>query len=360
VQHSIAAKYARSTASNSRFISALSTYSYILDWFVYVVILVAFVIYGSVVPPRFHEFLVDDSNLMYSYKVEEETAIQIPMLLFISVGIPMVLILACAAFNRTTLSTIRMLWDIHIGLLTLLGAMATQLTITCVLKNICGLPRPDLISRCVPDLEIDEPSLLSTVEICSNMNLQIVFEGFRSFPSGHLSTVFCGMIVTSLYISGQLQVFDMRGMAFKVLLAISPIVIACFVSCTRISDNRHFLRDVIGGSIIGLCIGTWFYLQYFPSVFDLENGGRAFPPRRIGVANYFNNVGGFWKIDDELPGSFDARHLNSKVLQSIVEEFENPGQYLDLENVPQNIQLINKLSMNLGNRVLNVTNTERV
>lgn len=331
-------------------ISALSAYWYIFDWIAYVVILVASMVYGSTVPPRFHEFLVDNLDLMHSYVAEEETAVQVPLLVLLSAGVPILLVLACAAYNRATLSTSRMAWDVHIGMLTLLGAMATQLMITCVLKTICGLPRPDFLSRCVPDLSIDQTSLLSTVDICTSINQHIVLEGFRSFPSGHLSTVFCGMLFTTLYISGQLQVFDSRGMSFKVLLAITPIVVACFVACTRISDNRHFLRDVAGGSLIGLAIAAWFYLQYFPSVFKLENSGRAYPPRRIGVASFLNNVGGFWKIDDLLPGAYDGRTLDAKTLQEL-EEFDGT---VGLESMGDNIEFINKIKNTLGTRVINV------
>lgn len=55
-------------------------------------------------------------------------------------------------------------------------------------------------------------------------------EGFRSFPSGHASTVFCGMIITSLNMAAKLQTFDRRNNSFKVFLTIAPLLGAAFVA----------------------------------------------------------------------------------------------------------------------------------
>lgn len=229
--------------------------------------------------------------------------------------------------------------------------MATQLMTTCILKNITGLPRPDLIDRCKPEMKpfggsggggggssgggagkedgdgvggggggrggggIVDPMQLSSVDICLQSDWNLVLEGFRAFPSGHLSAVFCAMTITSLNVSARLHTFDNRNNSFKVLLTILPIMLACFVAASRVSDNRHFLRDVIAGSVIGVYVGCLFYWLYFPSVRDLNNAGRSFPPRRLGVLKFFNNIGGFWNIDDgegHPSGIVDGRVLNGK------------------------------------------------
>lgn len=345
-------------------ISALTLYSYVIDWTIYISILIVFMIYGTVLAPRYHEFLLLDTSLMYSYKSENETVIPLYMLILIAVVLPIIQFVFCSIYNRNTLSTARKVWDIFSGLMALCGSMATQLMITCILKNICGLPRPDLISRCQPmQTDIAKYGQLATVEICEAFaggpgpSAYILQEGFRSFPSGHLSTVFCGMVLTSLNIAGKLQIFDKRGISFKVLLAISPIMVACFVSCTRISDNRHFLRDVIGGSIIGSHVAVWFYLQYFPSVFNLENCGRAYPPRRLGVANYFNNVGGFWKIRDILPGAYIERVLNNPgIIPQLSCELQSlePISTVDITDLTSNISFFNKLGNLLPNKYINL------
>ncbi|CUM65548.1 uncharacterized protein PRCAT00003194001 [Priceomyces carsonii] len=343
-------------------VSALSLYSYLLDWLIYISILLIFMLYGTVIPPRYHEFLTHDISLMNSYKAEDETVIPINLLIWIAAGFPVFQFLACSIFSGRTLSKPRQLWDIFIGLTCLCGAMGTQLMITCILKNICGLPRPDMLSRCEPVEGTDEDDIhLSTVDICANINTHILREGFRSFPSGHLSTVFCGMVVSSLNIAAKLQVLDQRGISFKILIAIIPIMVAWIVSCSRISDHRHFLRDVLGGFLIGTSVAIWFYTQYFPSIFDLENCGRAYPPRRIGIANFFNNVGGFWKINDTLSGSYNERNLNSsdairklQLLEGDLNTVINLNNMDQLAEIPENITFFNNVSKKLGRKYYNL------
>lgn len=340
-------------------VSGLLLLSYGIDWAAYLLILVGAMVYGTVVPPLYHEFLLGDTSLMYTYVPEDESTIPMPLLVTISIIVPCLQFVLCSVFSRKSLSTTRGLWDIFAGLMALFGSMATQLLVVCILKNVCGLPRPDMLSRCQPAAWDETPPQLATVAICTRDNDAVLQEGFRSFPSGHLSTVFCGMIMCSLNIAGKLQVFDGRGVSFKVVLAIAPIIVATIVACTRISDNRHFLRDVIGGAVIGTSIGMWFYLQYFPSVFNLKNSGRAYPPRRIGVANFFNNIGGFWKIHDKLPGSYERRALNTteaiKKINSLVSEHQvqlpSPTGLIDTDN---NIELVNIVGELLGLPYLDV------
>ncbi|KAK6202546.1 phosphatidic acid phosphatase type 2/haloperoxidase [Scheffersomyces amazonensis] len=341
-------------------ISGLSFCSYVVDWFLYIVILLVFSIYGTTAAPRYHEFSLHDINLLYTYKSEDETAVPLLPLIVIAIGLPIFQFIACSVINGATLSSSRKFWDIYIGLMCLCGSMSIQLMVTVILKNICGLPRPDMISRCQPNLRVEVPLLqLSTVSICSNPDIALIQEGFRTFPSGHSSTVFCGMVLSSLNIAGKLQVFDKRGISFKVTLAILPIMISCFVSCTRISDNRHFLRDVIGGSIIGASVSIWFYSQYFPSIFNLQNCGRAYPPRRFGVEKFLNNVGGFWKIKDTLPGAYNERILNSPEAIKQVEKIEHVNDNgEDMTAVSANIQLFNNLKRKLKDKYYNLNTTD--
>lgn len=294
-------------------LSALSTYSYMLDWVLYSSIIILLLSYATIITPRYHEFLLNDINLMSSHKSENEITISVTMLVVVSAITPLLSSLY-PVLQSLEVTPERRYWDIFTGLLVLCGSMATQLSIVNLLKNVCGLPRPDLISRCLPDgianlIQTIPAGKLATISICSNTDLGQLREGFRSFPSGHLSTVFCGMVLTSLNLCGKLQVFDHRGFSVKIVSAVLPLIVATYVACTRISDNRHFLRDIIAGAIIGTVTAIWFYLQYFPSIFNLENCGRAYPPRRFGISQHFNNVGGFWKIEESPEGNYADRQL---------------------------------------------------
>ncbi|RLV89499.1 putative diacylglycerol pyrophosphate phosphatase 1 [Spathaspora sp. JA1] len=315
--------------------SGLTTLSYIFDIIFYSILFTLSAVLGTIIPPRFHEFSLFDISLRYTYKTEAEAAIPLPLLVFISGGIPLIQFVLFALF-QPNLSLTRRFWDLLSGFICLLGAMATQLMATCILKNICGLPRPDMIDRCEPLLQNIPMTQLSNVAICTQPDWNLVQEGFRSFPSGHSSAVFCGMIITSLNISAKLQTFDNRNNSFKVFLTIIPILLAMFVACTRVSDNRHFLRDVIVGSLIGVYVGSLFYWQYFPSVYSLRNNGRAYPPRRIGIHSFFNNIGGFWKIPDTLKGSFQERVLNGQEGEQYLTQLQSG--YLNQTIVPTTIK----------------------
>lgn len=64
------------------------------------------------------------------------------------------------------------------------------------LKNAIGKPRPDLVDRCQPAKELMDQFLqpgnfsLASHAICTQKDNAILKDGFRSFPSGHSSSMF--------------------------------------------------------------------------------------------------------------------------------------------------------------------------
>lgn len=82
-------------------------------------------------------------------------------------------------------------------------SLATAFMITQGMKNLFGKPRPDLLSRCQPDLDriqefavnkigevFNENWVLVSADICTNDDEDILKDGFKSFPSGHSSCKF--------------------------------------------------------------------------------------------------------------------------------------------------------------------------
>jgi membrane-associated phospholipid phosphatase len=72
--------------------------------------------------------------------------------------------------------------------------------ITEGMKNLFGKPRPDLLSRCNPDIasvgadrlssdgmDFSPLWVLVSSDICRQPNKDTLDDGFRSFPSGHSS-----------------------------------------------------------------------------------------------------------------------------------------------------------------------------
>ena len=91
------------------------------------------------------------------------------------------------------------LWEWNVGWMGLGLSCAVTALFTNALKLLIGRPRPDLLSRCVPNLaeisshvlggisdQISEGTLVSST-ICQQTKHDILKDGFQSFPSGHAS-----------------------------------------------------------------------------------------------------------------------------------------------------------------------------
>ena len=93
----------------------------------------------------------------------------------------------------------RKLWEWNVGWMGLALSCAVTTLFTNALKLLIGRPRPDLLSRCDPNLseisshvlggirdQISEGTLVSWT-ICLQTNHGILKDAFQSFPSGHAS-----------------------------------------------------------------------------------------------------------------------------------------------------------------------------
>ena len=184
--------------------------SYIFDWIV--IIAIAAVAGGwEFVEPFRRPFSPVDLSISYPYQTTE----MIPtwLLVLCSLIAPAAIIMiVCLVFvpgptaERGTPKSLiwrRKLWEWNTGWMGLALSLATAFLITQGMKNLFGKPRPDLLSRCQPDLdrirdtavnhvgEIFNPAwVLVTADICTTSNKDLLKDGFKSFPSGHSSCKF--------------------------------------------------------------------------------------------------------------------------------------------------------------------------
>lgn len=94
---------------------------------------------------------------------------------------------------------------------------------------------------------------------------KIIKEGRKSFPSGHTSSTknsnglniacFAGLGYSSLYLGGQIKVFDKNGYVMKVILFVLPWIVATLIAITRLIDYRHHASD--GMSFLYLICSCW-------------------------------------------------------------------------------------------------------
>ncbi|EDR07733.1 uncharacterized protein LACBIDRAFT_235655 [Laccaria bicolor S238N-H82] len=244
-------------------------------------------------------FSLEDTSYVYPYSLLPQRHSQ---LLLQDVALYMICFVAPLVIQPLiNLLTIRSWWDLHNVILGLaLTGAVTQFT-----KITVGRPRPGtsissfpyIIARCLPPQNATDPIFgLSTDAICTNTDVAIMRDGFRSFPSGHSSLSFAGLGFLSFYLAGKLHLFDKRGHAGKAWLSLTPFAGAALVAISRTMDYRHHWHDVLVGSILGTVLAYFSYRQYYPSL-SSELSHRPYSPR----------------IKDELDANLHRNDLESPV-----------------------------------------------
>ncbi|KAF8520494.1 phosphatidic acid phosphatase type 2/haloperoxidase [Hysterangium stoloniferum] len=186
------------------------------------------------------------------------------MLLVLSALAPVILI-PCICFLSC-----RSLWDLHHAWLGLAFSLSLTKVVTTLVKITVGRPRPDLISRCQPLAGSRENASwgFSDYTVCTQTDMKILRDGFRSFPSGHSSTAFSGLGFLTFYLIGKLALWDKCGYTWKAWLALLPVTIAAMIAISRTMDYRHHWEDVVIGSALGMMTAYFSYRHFFPSLAD--------------------------------------------------------------------------------------------
>ncbi|KAL8824008.1 MAG: hypothetical protein Q9191_005370 [Dirinaria sp. TL-2023a] len=248
------------------------------------------------------------------------------------------------------------LWEWNVGWMGLALSCAVTALFVESLKNLVGKPRPDLISRCDPDLanasnfvlagvndRISEGTLVSWT-ICRQTDLAILNDGFESFPIS-----FAGLFYFALYLCSKFAVripyllgyppsppqeafstpphrsdqekddvtpqnTTIPEEAFRngaaapptylLVLPLIPICVALYISSTRYSDFKHHGFDIIAGSAIGLVIAWLSFRMYHVPV--ERSAGWAWRPRSaqkafgigVGIVGYVDCNDRRKKTDD--------------------------------------------------------------
>lgn len=289
----------RKLYSSRKTLSNRVVISYILDYVIIVILLIAFYALDAVEPYHQH-FSLRNYTLQYPYAVHER--VPVPLLFVLNTLVPALIIAIYALlidglFSRhkeaaprdghRTLGKYRLkdrLWELNCGLLGLLLSQGAAFVITGALKNATGKPRPDLIDRCQPLAGSADPLVfgLSNSTICTQKNHKLLKDGFRSFPSGHSSSAFAGLFYLSIYLTAKMHVLDNRGEVWKTFIVLVPTLGAALIAVSRIMDARHHPFDVISGSLLGIIVAWVAYRQYFPPVTESWRKGRAYPIRTWG------------------------------------------------------------------------------
>ncbi|KAJ4035093.1 hypothetical protein NW753_012289, partial [Fusarium oxysporum] len=132
--------------------------SYAFDWVVLIIALVVSVVVGNLTPNKRDFSLV---NPYISYPFTGDT-ISIGLAAILSLVVPAVIIAGVVLVfvpggtvpNNTPSSLIwrRKIWELHVGLLGLALSFVSVFFFVQCMKNLLGKPRPNMLSRCEPDV----------------------------------------------------------------------------------------------------------------------------------------------------------------------------------------------------------------
>ncbi|KAH9865546.1 hypothetical protein J1614_009131 [Plenodomus biglobosus] len=382
--------------------------SYIFDW----VVIVAIAALGAgweFVEPFNRPFSPVDLSISYPYQTSE----MIPTWLLIVVALIApagIIFLVClllvpgpTAERGTPMSLIwkRKLWEWNTGWMGLALSLATAFMITQGMKNLFGKPRPDLLSRCEPDLDrIQEFAIggivgdsfnpnwvLVTSGICTTDDEDKLRDGFKSFPSGHASFSWAGLLYLTLFLASKFSVAiphlsprpyslnpaytsavapsnlkkqrttlpfhkqdstlsasaypteenvvpiryqNAAPPVWTLVLVLVPVASAIYIASTRFTDFRHFGFDLLFGSLIGITC-AWFSFRFYHLPVT-RGAGWAWGPRSyerawgigVGRGSYVGPEG--WSKKDEVEGG--GRGGNANGVPESEHELVNGSEFM--------------------------------
>ena len=206
------------------------------------------------------EFMRD---LRFNEEYVKHATVPYPMLVFLAYVLPLIVVILGTLFAAPRHHQRRGAAALWAAANVLLSLASTTL-LTTVLKMYVGYERPHYYDRCDFDFEDSFRCLKPTND------------AIRSFPSGHASESFAGLLFASLFINDVMHAKSTNAIAhssrlrslvlfMQLALSATPALVAAWVAATRVVDNHHFPADIVAGSVIGSSFAlATFYVVYLP------------------------------------------------------------------------------------------------
>ncbi|GAA5855564.1 hypothetical protein JCM3766R1_000595 [Sporobolomyces carnicolor] len=163
--------------------------------------------------------------------------------------------------------------DIHHGVLGLSASRAIMRLTVEFLKNQVGRLRPSFFARCDYDV------VTKTCNAVGEHAAALVKDGRKSFPSGHSSTSFQGLLFLSLFLAGKNGAFaiatayprstPLESRFLRLSISIAPLFLAAWICITRLQDHWHHPTDVLAGATIGSACALLTYSIYYKNPFSV-------------------------------------------------------------------------------------------
>jgi membrane-associated phospholipid phosphatase len=177
--------------------------------------------------------------------------------------------------------------DLHRTHNVALGAVEAWLSaglLTEIGKLTFGRLRPDFRERYIRAAcagVVDKPDAIDCSTLPDDgfvVDRDFLYDGMKSFPSGHASSTFATATFFTLVIGSEYVLNEGYPDWVAPLGALSAgalVATAGYITATRVGDYRHHIEDVTAGALLGVGCGTAAYFLHF------DQNGKA---RRRGIA----------------------------------------------------------------------------
>jgi len=159
--------------------------------------------------------------------------------------------------------------------LAFLEAMGLDVFITAFLKNFAGRKRPNFLAYCnyqgyrtalssnnfTEYFSLTKFGTIGDISKCwdkSRLN-----DAQYSFPSGHSSTIFCGLGYASIFVIFLLNHYTKNHNMLKTIIGFVLFISAATIAATRPRDHWHNYDDVLAGCAIGMACATFAFSVNF-------------------------------------------------------------------------------------------------
>ena len=199
---------------------------------------------------------------------------------------------------------IRSFWDANNGAMGVGYALLLGTLFQVIIKVLVGGLRPYFLVVCQPDVSLATPAahdttglngvgfqqIMYTADVCSNPDRAAVRGAMMSFPSGHATAAFGGLVFLFLWMNAKLKVWgNYRTSIWWLALLFAPLLGAALQACVLTVDMAHHWYDILAGAFIGTMMAFASYRVMYASVFDWRYN--HIPLRRTEVFDYPPEIG---------------------------------------------------------------------
>lgn len=246
--------------------------------------------FATSVNPNKIFFIETDPRISFPYMTSQ---VSVVALVSISSLVPAFFITICTVFipesilvNVVYSKRSKILIYTHLGCGLLQTLLLTD-AVTNTIKIMVLRPRPNFLAYCnymgyrdamSSNNYTTYDSLVhaGTVGLWSNCREQDI-DSILSFPSGHSSFSFAGMMFTAMMFRFFIDFFhNFRFIGVDGILFIAPLLISSWIAITRIQDHFHHEDDVIMGSMIGIIVSFYTFrsCEYYLNHYLQKNQGK--------------------------------------------------------------------------------------